>query len=133
VFGGSGGLPLPKRAARQTYRMMELSAGATIVGVKLTLEPKFFPCNELPAARCVIALREQGRMADAIKVAHAVMAAIWAEEMNPGDPATLKQIIAGCGLDADAVIKASDARHGREARVLHKLPSTRECSARLPS
>jgi carboxymethylenebutenolidase len=79
------------------------------LGVKITLEPKFFPANEVPAARCVVALREQGRMADAIKLAHAVLNALWTEEKNTGDPATLKAIIAGCGLDGDAVMKAGDA------------------------
>jgi 2-hydroxychromene-2-carboxylate isomerase len=107
VFAVSGGLPLPKRAPqRQAYRMMELKRWRDHLGVKLTLEPKFFPANEVPAAQCVIALREQGRMADAIKVAHAVLNALWTEEKNTGDPATLKAIIAGCGLDADAVMAA---------------------------
>jgi carboxymethylenebutenolidase len=110
VFAVSGGLPLPKRAPqRQAYRMMELKRWRDLLGVKLNLEPKFFPANELPAARCVIALREQGRMGDAIKLAHAVLHALWAEEKNTGDPATLKAIIAGCGLDADAVIRAGEA------------------------
>ncbi len=108
VFAVSGGLPLPKRAPqRQAYRMMELKRWRDHLGVKTTLEPKFFPANEVPAAKCVIALREQGRMADAIKLAHAVLAALWTEEKNTGDPATLQAIIAGCGLDAAAVIKAS--------------------------
>ena len=48
-------------------------------------------------------------MADAIKLAHAVLHALWAEEKNTGDPATLQAIIAGCGLDADAVMKAGEA------------------------
>src|ERR1700761_6545547 len=110
VFAVSGGLPLPKRSPqRQAYRMMELKRWRDHLGVKLTLEPKFFPSNELPAAKCVIALREQGRMADAIKVAHAVLTAIWVQERNPGDPATLKAILTECGLDADAVLKASEA------------------------
>ena len=109
VFAVSGGLPLPKRAPqRQAYRMMELKRWRDHLGVKLNLEPKFFPANEAPAARCVIALREQGRMADAIGLAHAVLHALWAEEKNTGDPATLQAIIAGCGLDAAAVIKASE-------------------------
>jgi carboxymethylenebutenolidase len=56
----------------------------------------------------VIALRELGRMADAIKLAHAVLNALWVEEKNTGDPPTLRGIIAGCGLDADSVIKASE-------------------------
>jgi carboxymethylenebutenolidase len=110
VFAVSGGLPLPKRAPqRQVYRMMELKRWRDHLGVKITLEPKFFPANEVPAAKCVIALREQGRMADAIKLAHAVLNALWAEEKNTGDPETLKAIIAGCGLDAAAVMKAGDA------------------------
>ena len=110
VFAVSGGLPLPKRAPqRQAYRMMELKRWREHTGIKLNLEPKFFPANEVPAAKVVIALREQGRMADAIKVAHAVLSALWTEDKNTGDPATLKAIIAGCGLDADAVVAASEA------------------------
>ncbi|HEU5094250.1 MAG TPA: 2-hydroxychromene-2-carboxylate isomerase [Reyranella sp.] len=109
VFAVSGGLPLPKRAPqRQAYRLMELKRWRDALGVPLNLEPKFFPANELPAARCVIALRELGRMADAIKLAHAVLNALWVEEKNTGDPPTLRGIIAGCGLDADSVIKASE-------------------------
>jgi 2-hydroxychromene-2-carboxylate isomerase len=110
VFAASGGFPLPKRAPqRQAYRMMELKRWRDHLNIKLTLEPKFFPANEVPAARCVIALREQGRMADAIKLAHAVLTALWTEDKNTGDPATLKSIIASCGLDADAVMKAGEA------------------------
>jgi len=110
VFAVSGGLPLPKRAPqRQAYRMMELKRWRDRLGMTLTLQPKFFPANEVLAAKCVIALREQGRMADAIKLAHAVLTALWAEEKNTADPATLKAIIAGCGLDAEAAMKAADA------------------------
>ena len=125
VFSVSGGLPLPKRAPqRQAYRMMELKRWRAQTGVKLTLEPKFFPTNELPAAKCVIALREQGRMADAIKVAPAPTAAIWAGEMNPAEPATLKQILTNCGLDAEAVVKASETpeiAEKREAYTKHAI------------
>ena len=110
VFSVSGGLPLPKRAPqRQAYRMMELKRWRDHLGVKVTLEPKFFPANEALAAQCVVALREQGRMADAIKLAHAVLNALWTEDKNTGDPATLKAIITECGLDVDAVMKAGEA------------------------
>lgn len=127
VFAVSGGLPLPKRAPqRQAYRMMELKRWRDHLGVKLTLEPKFFPANEVPAAKCVIALREQGRMDDAIKLAHAVLTALWAEEKNTGDPATLRAIIAGCGLEADTVLAASEApgmAEKREAYTKHAIAS----------
>ena len=117
VFAVSGGLPLPKRAPqRQAYRMMELKRWRQQLGVPLTLEPKFFPANELPAAKCVVALREQGRMGDAIKLAHAVLYALWVEEKNTGDPETLRAIIASCGLDASAVMTASEAAGIAEKR-----------------
>jgi 2-hydroxychromene-2-carboxylate isomerase len=125
VFAVSGGLPLPKRAPqRQAYRMMELKRWRDHLGIKLNVEPKFFPANEVPAAKCVIALREQGRMADAIKLAHAVLYALWADEKNTGDPETLKSIIADCGLDAAAVMKASEApgmAEKREAYTKHAI------------
>lgn len=117
VFAVSGGLPLPKRAPqRQAYRMMELKRWRDHLGVPLTLEPKFFPANEVPAAKCVIALREFGRMADAIKLAHAVLRGLWAEEKDTGDPATLRAIIAGCGLDADLVMKSAESPGMAEKR-----------------
>jgi 2-hydroxychromene-2-carboxylate isomerase len=117
VFAVSGGLPLPKRAPqRQAYRMMELKRWRDQLAVPLTLEPKFFPANEVPAARCVIALRELGRMQDAIKLAHAVLKALWAEEKNTGDPATLREIIKSCGLDADLIMKSSEAPGMAEKR-----------------
>jgi carboxymethylenebutenolidase len=125
VFAVSGGLPLPKRAPqRQAYRMMELKRWRDHLGVKTTLEPKFFPANEVPAAKCVIALREEGRMADAIKVAHAVLTGLWTEEKNTGDLPTLEAIIAGCGLDGAAVLKASEApgiAEKREAYTKHAI------------
>ena len=123
VFAVSGGAPQPKRAPqRQAYRMMELKRWPDHLGIKLTLEPKFFPHDEVPAAKCVIALREQGRMADAIKLAHAVLAAVWVEERNPADPATLKAILGECGLDADAVLKASEGMAAkREAYTKHAI------------
>ena len=123
VFAASGGFPLPKRSPqRQAYRMMELKRWRDHLGIKLTLEPKFFPHDEVPAAKCVIALREQGRMADAIKLAHAVLAAVWVEERNPADPVTLKAILGECGLDADAVLKASEGMAAkREAYTTHAI------------
>jgi 2-hydroxychromene-2-carboxylate isomerase len=123
VFAVSGGFPLPKRSPqRQAYRMMELKRWRDHLGIKLTLEPKFFPHDEVPVAKCVIALREQGRMADAIKLAHAVLAAVWTEERNPADPATLKAILGECGLDADAVLKAGEGMAAkREAYTKHAI------------
>jgi carboxymethylenebutenolidase len=45
-------------------------------------------------------------------------------QVNTGDPATLRAIIAACGLDADAVLKASEApalADKREAYTKHAI------------
>src|SRR5579872_5627632 len=106
VFAGSGGLPLPKRAPqRQAYRMMELKRWREHLGIPINLEPKFFPSNEALSSSYVIALRETQGDAPAIKLAHRVLKAVWQDEKNPGDPATLAALIGEVGLDADAVMK----------------------------
>ena len=117
IAAQSLGVRLPAEASVDAdVGLGQVATGEYQLGVKLNLEPKFFPANEMPAAKCVIALRELSRMADAIKLAHAVLYALWAEEKNTGDPATLREIIAGCGLDADLVLKASEAPGMAEKR-----------------
>lgn len=106
IFPASGGLPLPKRAPqRQAYRLMELRRWREHLGIPIHIQPKFFPANELPAACCVIALRETQRDAPAIRLAHRVLKALWQEEKDTGDAATLATLIQETGLDPDAVMK----------------------------
>jgi carboxymethylenebutenolidase len=106
VFAGSGGLPLPKRAPqRQAYRLMELRRWRDFLGIPINVEPKFFPSSEALSASCVIALRETQGDAPAIRLAHRVLKAVWQDELNPGDPATLAKLIAEVGLGADAVMQ----------------------------
>jgi carboxymethylenebutenolidase len=106
VFAGSGGLPLPKRAPqRQAYRLMELRRWRDFLNAPINIEPKHFPSSEALTAPCVIALRETQGDAPAIKLAHRVLKAVWQDELNPGDPATLAALITEIGLDADTVMK----------------------------
>lgn len=107
IFAASGGLPLPKRSPqRQAYRMMELRRWRDELGIPIQLTPRFFPHNELAAATCVIALRESGDDAGAVRLAHRVLKALWEEEQNPADPAILARLIGECGLDAATVTAA---------------------------
>ena len=106
IFAASGGLPLPRRSPqRQAYRLQELPRWRDHLGIPIHIQPKFFPSNELPAAGCVIGLRETVGDQPAIKLAHRVLKAVWQEEQNPGDPATLAALITEIGLDADQVMK----------------------------
>ena len=105
IFAVSGGLPLPKRAPqRQAYRMMELPRWREAVGEPIHIEPKFFPADELPAARAVIAVRETIGDGAAVTLAHRVLKALWQEEENIGDLATLHTLIDEVGLNGAAVM-----------------------------
>jgi len=117
VFAGSGGLPLPKRAPqRQAYRLMELRRWRDFLGVPINVEPKFFPSSEALSASCVIALRETQGNAPAIRLAHRVLKAVWQDELNPGDAATLAKLIAEVGLDADGVMQLGAEQRWTERR-----------------
>ena len=100
IFAGSGGLPLPKRSPqRQAYRLQELARWRDQLGIPITIRPKHFPHDELPAAACVVAVRETIGDAPAIRLAHRVLKALWEEDRNPAEPATLAALIAEAGLD----------------------------------
>lgn len=118
VFAGSGGLPLPKRAPqRQAYRLMELRRWKEFLGVPINIQPKHFPSSEGLTAPCVIALRETQGDVPAIKLAHRVLKAVWQDELNPSDPATLATLITEIGLNADAVMKLGAEPRWTERRT----------------
>jgi carboxymethylenebutenolidase len=117
IFPASGGLPLPKRSPqRQAYRLMELPRWRDYLGIPITIQPKHFPANEKPAACCVIAVRETMGDAPAIALAHRVLKALWQEEQDTGDPATLARLIREVGLDADAVMQLGAEKRWAERR-----------------
>jgi 2-hydroxychromene-2-carboxylate isomerase len=118
IFPQSGGLPLPKRAPqRQAYRLMELRRWRDHLSIPIHIQPKFFPADETLSAGCVIALRETAGDQPAIKLAHRVLKALWQEEKNPGDSATLAGLISDVGLDAGRVMKLGAEPQWAERRV----------------
>jgi carboxymethylenebutenolidase len=118
IFAQSGGLPLPKRSPqRQAYRLHELRRWRHHLGIPITIEPKFFPSSEQLSAPCVIAVRETIGDQPAIKLAHRVLKAVWQEEKNAGDPATLAGLIRDVGLDADQVLELGAEPRWAERRV----------------
>lgn len=100
VFAVTGGLPLGKRhPARQAYRLIELERWRSFLDVPLNLHPKFFPTNDEPGRRLIVAARQAG--VDALGLAGALLRAVWAEERDISDRATLEAIVAACGLSGE--------------------------------
>jgi carboxymethylenebutenolidase len=107
IFPQSGGLPLPKRAPqRQAYRLVELERWRDFTGEPLNLQPKFWPAKDELARNMLLATRRQGN--NAIKFAHAVLRAVWAEDKDIADPVTLDAIAQGCGLDGRGLRQAAE-------------------------
>jgi 2-hydroxychromene-2-carboxylate isomerase len=118
IFAESGGLPLPKRSPqRQAYRLQELARWRDHLNIPIHTQPKFFPSSEQLSSGCVIGLRETVGDQPAIKLAHRVLKAVWQDEKNPGDPATLAALITEIGLDADQVLKLGSDPQWAERRI----------------
>src|SRR3954464_1970652 len=123
IFEQTGGLPLPKRSPqRRAYRMMELKRWREVRGIPLTLEPKYFPCDDVAATRLVIAAKLQGK--DTPKLAMELGRALWEREETLTDPAVLASAAERAGLDAaelraggpsDAELDALHDQYTREA------------------
>ena len=107
IFPVSGGLPLKQRASqRQAYRLIELERWSKHLGEALNLKPKFFPVSPDAAAKWIIAAQARGA-ADALRLAGALLRAVWAEERDISDEPTLASIASGERLDP--ALLAADA------------------------
>src|SRR3546814_2500999 len=104
IFPLSGGLPLNQRPPqRQAYRLTELKRWSSYLDLPLTVQPRFFPVDETDAAQMIASVIKAGDNESALKLAGAVLRAVWAAERNIADTATLIQIANACGLDGIAV------------------------------
>lgn len=106
VFAATGGRPFAERPeARRSYRQLELTRWAQRLGVPITLQPRHYPVDRAPASQLVIAARRQGL--DALTLSHAVLRAIWQEDRNIADWATLRQIADDQGLNGDGLVEGA--------------------------
>jgi carboxymethylenebutenolidase len=115
VFPVSGGLPLAKRAPqRQAYRLLELKRFSEWLQAPLNLQPRFFPVSSDDAAKLIIAADLKDGTEAAMRLALGVMRAVWAEELNIADEATLAALLAEANLPAARLEDAhSQAAHER--------------------
>lgn len=111
VFSVSGGLPLAQRPPqRQAYRLVELKRWSEFLNLPLNLEPTFFPVSGDAASKLIIAAQLAHGTARAMALTGAIGAAVWAQQRNIADAATLAQIADETGLDGAGLLKASEAQ-----------------------
>ncbi len=103
VFSVSGGLPLKQRAPqRQAYRLTELERWPKFLGIPLNKQPKFFPVSGDLASKWILAASARAP-ADALALTGAIMRAVWAEDRDIADAATLAAIAGEQSLDPHAL------------------------------
>jgi 2-hydroxychromene-2-carboxylate isomerase len=101
VFPISGGLPLGKRAPqRQAYRLVELARFSKSLNLPLNLHPKFFPVAGDPAAKLIIAVDMHHGTDAALAITGDVLSAVWQEEHDIANVATLTDLLRKHRLDA---------------------------------
>lgn len=92
LIEANGGIPLRTRPDyRQIYHEVELDRWRKHLGIPLNLKPKFYPCRTIEtAAQAVIAVQKAGiEVAD---FAFSIQRALWAEDRDIADLATLKEL-----------------------------------------
>lgn len=108
VFKETGAVPPVQRHPNvQAYRGAELRRWSARLGLPLTAKPRFFPVPLGLASGLVMAVGDTG--ADAGAVAGACLRAVWAEDRDISDAATLAAIATEQGLDATAMMAAAAA------------------------
>lgn len=118
IFPASGGVPVARRSPqRQAYRMQELARWRDHLGIPLHPRPRPFPADERLAAQCVVAARDTLGDGPAVALAHRLLRALWEEERDFGDPATLAALIGEAGLDPVALPALGAEPRWAERRV----------------
>jgi 2-hydroxychromene-2-carboxylate isomerase len=98
VVPRTGGIPLRTRPKpRQDYHAIELDRWRRFLGMPLNLKPRFYPPDNRLATHAVIAAQQAGL--DALRLSHAILHALWAEERDSADRATLIAIAAENDID----------------------------------
>jgi 2-hydroxychromene-2-carboxylate isomerase len=104
LFTETGGLPLIKRhPVRQRYRMLELQRWRDKRGLNFHFQPKHMPLNARLADGVVVAAIEAGHDPDPFL--RRAFPAVWEDELNLADAATLIALADASGLPGKVLVE----------------------------
>jgi 2-hydroxychromene-2-carboxylate isomerase len=107
VWSVSGGLPLKQRARqRQAYRHQELRRWSELLQVPCKPEPAHHPVADRRACYMVIAAMRRGL--DWSTLSHAILRAVWVEDRDIADHATLVTIANENGMNGQVLLAATE-------------------------
>jgi 2-hydroxychromene-2-carboxylate isomerase len=112
IYKRTGGIPLARRAPqRQAERIWELRRWRARLGMTCNIEPRYFPIDDEPASRLLIAAKQRGH--DLHRLTQAVMQALWAEDRDISDRTTLLALAAPFVSDPETLLDESNAEGTR--------------------
>lgn len=110
VYARTGGILLGQRSKqRQDMRIAELKRWRKRLGIPLNIEPKYFPVNQDPSSRLIVAAKLAGLPLGPLTFA--IMRGMWAEDRDISDDATLREIAAPHVPDVDGLLALSKQPH----------------------
>lgn len=118
VFAAGGGKPVKERApARQAYRLVEMQRWREIRGIDLVLHPRHYPADPTLGHRMLLAALHAEE--DVGPFVHASLRAVWADELDIADPATLQNLADASGLDGRLLLRQAEdpELHAQEAAL----------------
>lgn len=105
LFDRTGGTrPANRHPSRIEYREQELRRWSAHLDLPLNLKPAFFPVNTAPSSYAVIAAQQAGG-GDTGGLVQGFLRAVWAEDRDIADDATIRDILAASGFDPDLADK----------------------------
>lgn len=114
VFRETGGTPLKDlHPARKAHRAVERGRWSALLGMPISVQPRFHPADESLAARLLIALQVTDPRVAIWPLAQSILAGVWVDDMNIADPATLVALAARHGIDGEAML-----RRGQQPDIL---------------
>ena len=103
----NGGIPLLSRPqARRDYHEVELDRWRKRLNMPLVLRPKHYPTQNEFSARMVIAADKLDW--DALALSHALLHALWSEELDVKDAAVRVAVANRLGMDGSKLLAMQD-------------------------
>ena len=90
--------PSERHVSRRRYREQDLTRLAAAKGMPLNLQPRHWPTNPVPASAAIIAAGEAGG-GDMGALVHGFLRAVWAEDRDIAEDATIRDILEQSGFD----------------------------------
>ncbi|SPH24751.1 2-hydroxychromene-2-carboxylate isomerase [Defluviimonas aquaemixtae] len=109
LFARTGGTPPKDRHdSRKAYRLQEIRRGGVKAGLKVNVQPMFWPTNPAPSSYAIIAAQSakaDGADGDLGGLVHGFLSACWAEEKDIAQDEVVRGLLTAHGFEEDLANK----------------------------